>query len=147
MSDEENFEVETIVDKKIEGDKQLYLIKWKGYPESDNTWEPFENLTECAEQISQFELAQVEGEPSKDDNNRSEVTDDIPLLEGKSGVKLGYSVKDIKGILKVSGQRFCVVQWKEEKTQELVAADVVEQRYPKAWIRFMEKRLAFKTSS
>jgi len=42
----EQYEVKTIRSHRRHGrGKQLqYLIKWKGYPESDNTWEPMTNL-------------------------------------------------------------------------------------------------------
>jgi len=43
---EEEYVVEKVVDKKILDDGGiLYLIKWEGYPDSDNTWEPKENIT------------------------------------------------------------------------------------------------------
>jgi hypothetical protein len=43
---EEEFEVEKIIDMKQmgRGRKTHYLIKWKGYPTSDNSWEPKENV-------------------------------------------------------------------------------------------------------
>src|SRR5712672_2563616 len=43
---EEEYEVEAILNHRFHGRrKQLqYLIKWKGYPHSDNTWEPSENV-------------------------------------------------------------------------------------------------------
>jgi len=37
---EQLYEVEAIRSHKGSGKKRLYQIKWKGYPESDNTWEP-----------------------------------------------------------------------------------------------------------
>jgi Chromo (CHRromatin Organisation MOdifier) domain len=39
---EEEYEVEAIINHRFKGrNRQLqYLIKWKGYPHSDNTWEP-----------------------------------------------------------------------------------------------------------
>jgi len=37
---EQLYEVEAIRSHKGTAKKRLYQIKWKGYPESDNTWEP-----------------------------------------------------------------------------------------------------------
>lgn len=34
--------------------KTEYLIKWKGYPEQENTWEPADNL-QCFGMINEFE--------------------------------------------------------------------------------------------
>ena len=43
---EEEFEVERIEQHRRHGRqrKLQYLIKWKGYPSSDNTWEPEGNV-------------------------------------------------------------------------------------------------------
>jgi len=43
---EEEFEVEAIINHHLHGcqRQQQYLVKWKGYPHSDNTWEPSENV-------------------------------------------------------------------------------------------------------
>ena len=46
MNGEEEFEVEKILDvwPQGRGRKMHYLVKWKGYPTSDNSWEPRENI-------------------------------------------------------------------------------------------------------
>uniref|UniRef100_A0A6N2NGF0 Chromo domain-containing protein n=1 Tax=Salix viminalis TaxID=40686 RepID=A0A6N2NGF0_SALVM len=36
-----------------------YLIKWRGWPETSNTWEPLENLQSCSDVIDAFEERQV----------------------------------------------------------------------------------------
>ena len=48
---EEEYEVEKIVNHRHSGRSQTlqYLIKWKGYPEANNTWEP-------ADQVHALEL-------------------------------------------------------------------------------------------
>jgi len=46
IEDEEEYEVEAIINHRLYGcRRQLqYLIKWKGYPSSDNTWEAAEDV-------------------------------------------------------------------------------------------------------
>jgi len=43
---EEEYEVKAILNHRMFGHQRQvqYLIKWKGYPHSDNTWEPSENV-------------------------------------------------------------------------------------------------------
>ena len=53
--DQEEYEVEKILDKKTSGKKTWYLVKWKGYPDSDRTWESKTNLRKAKESIEDFE--------------------------------------------------------------------------------------------
>jgi len=41
--EENRFEVERILEKK----GQRYLVKWKGYPTTENTWKSISNLDDC----------------------------------------------------------------------------------------------------
>ena len=46
---EEDYEVEAIVAEKTVSKVSKYLIKWKGWPEDDNTWEEEDALSNCQE--------------------------------------------------------------------------------------------------
>lgn len=53
-SDEDTiYEVEKIIARKIENGKELFLIRWKNYDESHDTWEKRENLC-CGKLLKSF---------------------------------------------------------------------------------------------
>jgi len=59
MSGEEQvYQVEDILKKRVRKGTVQYLLKWKGYGDEDNSWEPIENVG--AELILQFEKQQRE---------------------------------------------------------------------------------------
>jgi hypothetical protein len=51
---EEEYEVEKILDGRMAGKKKTYYVKWKGWEEVHNTWEPIDNLGNAQEAINHF---------------------------------------------------------------------------------------------
>lgn len=53
--EEDYFEIESLLDKKIINGKVFYKVKWKNYPISDSTWEPLSNFKGNMDIVHQFE--------------------------------------------------------------------------------------------
>jgi hypothetical protein len=47
------YEVERILDRRLANRTVQYLVKWKGYENTDNTWEPLSNL-QCPELLQSY---------------------------------------------------------------------------------------------
>ncbi|XP_048741043.2 histone-lysine N-methyltransferase SUV39H2-like isoform X2 [Ostrea edulis] len=58
--DDDNWEVERILDHVQEEDKDFYLIKWKGWSNAYNSWEPKDNLS-CEDLLAEFKEFQAKG--------------------------------------------------------------------------------------
>ena len=50
LEEEDQYEVERILDKR----DNTYLVKWKGYEEEENTWEPVQHLRNCYQKIKDY---------------------------------------------------------------------------------------------
>ncbi len=53
-NDVEYYEVEAVVGKRTVKGKVQYMVKWLGYPDSDNEWK-WETELQCPELVEQFE--------------------------------------------------------------------------------------------
>ena len=51
---DEEYEVESIVDSRYKGKRLEYLVHWRGWSDTDRTWEPLSNLGNTATAVQDF---------------------------------------------------------------------------------------------
>ncbi len=54
--DQPEYEVESILDRKILRGQEYFFVKWKGYSDNENTWEPKRNLQHSAQLLKDFTI-------------------------------------------------------------------------------------------
>ncbi|XP_077392862.1 M-phase phosphoprotein 8 isoform X2 [Festucalex cinctus] len=68
QDEEENvYEVERIIDMRVEEGEVLYRVRWKGYCSDDDTWEPEGHLEDCREVLLAFKKAATEVKKESED--------------------------------------------------------------------------------
>jgi hypothetical protein len=66
-TEEDLYEVEELVDKKVTKSGVRYFVKWTGYDHSQNTWEPKEHLPD--EMVEEYEEKLKKKKKEKAENN------------------------------------------------------------------------------
>ena len=54
LADDQEWEVEKILARAVGKQGQRYLVRWKGFAEKHDTWEPVENVVGAQSIVSQF---------------------------------------------------------------------------------------------
>jgi transposase InsO family protein len=54
LEEENEFEVERIINHRGSNHNKEYLVKWLGYDNNENTWEPETNLTNCRQLLATY---------------------------------------------------------------------------------------------
>ncbi|XP_063593018.1 chromobox protein homolog 3-like [Penaeus indicus] len=149
--DAEEFIVEKILDKRVRNGIVEYYLKWKGYGDGDNTWEPETHL-ECSQLINEYEKKDKE-KATKEKKESGKRTPKKPSNEAKIKVKSGMDVNSLSGFdqgfepdrilgaTNASGTLKFLMQWKDSEIQELVPASQANVLCPQVVIKFYEERL------
>jgi len=152
--EEEEFTVEKVVDSRMRGGKKEYLLKWKGYPDSENTWEPSENL-DCPDMIAVFEDKKKKKESEKGVKRKAtnSAKDDVKEKKKKKdggdnkprGFERGLTPERIIGATDSSGELMFLMKWNSSDEADLVPARQANVRCPQIVIAFYEERLTWHT--
>lgn len=157
--EEEEFTVEKVVDSRVRGGKKEYLLKWKGYPDTENTWEPEENL-DCPDLITAFEDKKKKRESEKGVKRKSAAPNGAKEDAKKKkkepgkvgdgdnkprGFDRGLAPERIIGATDSSGELMFLMKWKDSDEADLVPARQANVKCPQIVIAFYEERLTWHT--
>lgn len=143
-SSSEEYSVEKVLSKRIRNGKTEYLLKWKGYSDEDNTWEPEENL-DCPDLITAFEAKQKPPPPLITEDKlqkQKNITED----NRARGFDRGLKPHSIIGATDASGELMFLMKWKGCDEADLIPARQVNIRCPEIVIRYYEKKIPWYTN-
>lgn len=153
VENEEEFEVEKVIDKRIHKGKVQYLIKWKGFSDGDNTWEPDENL-DCPDLISEYEN-NLKKSKDKDEKKRKSQPEkpEPPTKKSRAteerprGFARGLKPEKIIGATDSGGQLTFLMKWENSDEADLVPSEEANVKCPQVVIKFYEERLTWHQST
>ena len=131
--EEEEYVVEKVLDRRVVKGKVEYLLKWKGFSDEDNTWEPEENL-DCPDLIAEFlqsqktahETDKSEGGKRKADSDSEDKGEESKPKKKKEesekprGFARGLEPKRIIGAMDSSGELMFLMKRKNSDEADLV---------------------------
>ena len=82
MSEGKQYIVEKVIGKKIVKGKIMYFVKWKGFGENDNTWEPIENFSD-PKPYKDYEKSLIKKKKNKKQKKRNNETSNESSLDNE----------------------------------------------------------------
>ncbi|CAF4180897.1 unnamed protein product, partial [Rotaria sp. Silwood2] len=157
--DEAEFIVEKILDRKVVNGEVYYFLKWKGFDDTENTWEPEMNL-DCPELIADYHkrakkpLETNEITTMKESNKRpirNSIDQQESIIDSSKKTKQtdefgygrGLEIEKILGATDVYGELMFLIKWQATDKPELVPARIANVKSPQHVIRFYEDRLTW----
>jgi len=148
--EEDEFVVEKILSMKYDKQgKRIVLIKWKGYPDTENSWEPEENCVGALELINEFEEQQSRKKQSNLLSSKQQLFEDKchSLVIPDDGVTprgfdRGLLAERIVGATTDNNSELMfLMKWKDCDETDLVKACQANVKCPQVVIGFYEERL------
>ncbi|KAE8626909.1 hypothetical protein XENTR_v10006798 [Xenopus tropicalis] len=152
-SEEEEYVVEKVLDRRVVKGQVEFLLKWKGFSEEHNTWEPDRNL-DCPELISEFmkkykKVKETDPKAKTESTKRKAGSDDIKAKKRREsndiarGFERGLEPEKIIGATDSCGELMFLMKWKDSDEADLVLAKEANVKCPQIVIAFYEERLTW----
>jgi len=139
---EENvFVVEKILRKRTFKGRLQYFLKWEGFDDTENTWEPEMNL-DCPELIADY-YRREKVESNKRSIDQQEDSSKKTKRANDFGYERGLEIENILGATDVYGELMFLIKWQLTDKPELVPARIANVKSPQQVIRFYEDRLTW----
>lgn len=151
--EEEEFVVEKVLNVRFNKGRKEYYLKWKGYDETENTWEPLENCGDCEDLIKTFEENLKKKKKESNEKKVKSTKEDESAKKKKRteddskprGFDRGLTPEKIIGATDSSGELMFLMKWKDSEEADLVPSRQANVRCPQIVIAFYEERLTWHT--
>uniref|UniRef100_H3DM46 Chromobox homolog 3b n=1 Tax=Tetraodon nigroviridis TaxID=99883 RepID=H3DM46_TETNG len=163
----QEFAVDKIIRRRVVDGRVEYFLKWKGFTDAENTWEPEDNL-DCPELIEEFlrntRFPQEEGLELVPKEEMTEQEAEMVSVRTNAKVEeLSFALLEpdeeqtdprddpgaspepecIIGSTDRQGELVFLVKWKNSEDVGLLPAREASVRYPQMVIGFYERKLAW----
>lgn len=142
----EEFIVEKVVGKRTDHNGKVeYLLKWKDYPSSDNTWEPEEHLN-CPGLIAAYEKTVNGSQVKKRPKNSRLQHKRSRKLSADSGVKLKSAsrkmvIDRIVSVNRRNGALDVCIKYVDREGVDWVPTKIIHSLCPQLLIEYYESRI------